>query len=61
MTMYYRNDEEEGGGGGKARPSLDYLRERTGGSNTAGLTQPLAEVRCLVIIVDSCLARKMKV
>ncbi|CAI8020378.1 hypothetical protein GBAR_LOCUS12198, partial [Geodia barretti] len=30
MTMYYRDGEEEGGGGGKARPSLDYLRDRSG-------------------------------
>ena len=34
MTMYYRDGEEEGGGGGKARPSLDYLRDRSGAAGS---------------------------
>ena len=41
MTMYYRNEEEVGGG--KARPTLDYLRERSG-NNLPALAQPLEEV-----------------
>ena len=46
MTMYYRNSGEEGGGG-KARPSLDYLRERSGSN-----VQPLAEVRPLYSVMS---------
>ena len=42
MTVYYRDDKEEGGGG-KTRPTLDYLRERSG-TNLPALGQPLAEV-----------------
>ena len=34
MTTYYRDGEEEGGGGGKARPSLDYLRDRSGAAGS---------------------------
>ena len=46
MTMYYRNSGEEGGGG-KARPSLDYLRERSGSN-----VQPLAEVKPLYSVMS---------
>ena len=57
MTMYYRNEEEEGGRS-KTRPTLDYLRERSG-SNLPGLVATVRDVTmyCIVHIknVKSCL------
>ena len=54
MTMYYRDHEEEGGGG-KTRPSLDYLRERSGGGGGTLPRQPPTEVCDTVVVCLLCI------
>ena len=48
MTVYYRNEEEEGGRS-KTRPTLDYLRERSG-SNIPGLVAMVRDVTVYGIV-----------
>ena len=57
MTVYYRNNEEEGGGGGKARPSLDYLRDRSGAGGSLSRQPPpeVSTVSSVHICVSSAL------
>ena len=48
MTVYYRNEEEEGGRS-KTRPTLDYLRERSG-SNIPGLVATVRDMTVYGIV-----------